>query len=365
MDASGQPCPDKDLQLSLMTLKERYWNMTCRTDGDGRFRFVRTCAEAPAEAEVGGGCRSDDVPEYVVTFACGPIGDVDLGDLQLDGRTFLSRLDDDAAERLLRKWVREGASCEYFEPLLIDLLQRPKERWIPVLEQLQVLASDSSSMSLPLLTTLRRMQGRPDPVQVELLFRDAVVVEWPGDVVLRARAINVDAEGAKFTVSSGDWDRWLVQVVDRAGTPLPAGGRPVTVIGGAPNVVVSQHEALEGSVDMLEHVDPLVPGEYRVRVFYHGSNAWGWPQMRDWLSVSASREIPLTVVPRRIETSRDEQARLAAAFEGRNALDVRTRAFDLLSSTTGAEVGFSIGSVSSDQVGKWREWRSMLEIEVR
>src|SRR5262249_24243489 len=116
----------------------------------------------------------------------------------------------------------------------------------------------------------------------------------------------------------------------------------------------------------------------------------------------------------RIATSEDEQARLALAFAGmcaerpsgfddtafgawctavkgaravlveagwrsvpillgvlddeQAAMDARTRAFHLLHFITGVAEdgwGFSTSVVSSEQVEKWREWRTMLRIEVR
>jgi hypothetical protein len=74
---------------------------------------------------------------------------------------------------------------------------------------------------------------------------------------------------------------------------------------------------------------------------------------RDILMEAGWRSVPLL-----LDVLDDERA----------TLDARTRAFDLVTSISGAEasgLGPSISSVSPDQIEKWREWRSMLEMDVR
>jgi hypothetical protein len=259
------------------------------------------------------------------------------------------------------------------------------------------------------------MQGRPDPVRVEPVGRDPIVVEWAGDTFIQARAINDDADGAKFAVSTGGIDEWFVEIVDAAGKPVPAISRFFLGQIACRHVVLSSQDAVDGGGGILEHADALALGEYRVRVLYHGSDAPGWPWRRDWLVMSASKEIPLTVVPRRITTDRDEQARVAAVFtvtmveapsalddaayeawlashraasetlceagwrcvpmllevleDGRTTPAARDWALGWLRTITG--VGASVFDRLGDpkaqaaEVAQWRSWRRMLEIEVR
>jgi len=411
VDGAGRPCEGARVQLKVYS--DDCSGTTCQSDGEGRFTFVTHGSEVVKHIRIDLPDDALDVPQHHADIAVQAGYTYDLGDLVLDGRNFLTRLDDDTAERLLREWVEQDTNCEWFEPLLIELSRRPKARWIPVVERQLALASDSVALSLPLLTTLRRLQGRPDPVRVERVGMDPIVVEWPGDTFIKARAVNDDAEGAKFAVSSAGIEQWFVQILDAGGNRVPAVSRFFLGEVMATQVVLSRQDAVDGGGN-LEHADALAPGQYRVRVLYHGSDALGWPWRRDWLVISASDEIPLKVVPRRIRTDRNEQAKLAAAFAGtlieapsaldeasfqawlfavreaqdvlteagwrsvpmlievledeHAATDARARAFDQLTSITGARASglwLPTGSVSADQVEQWRAWRGNLEIEVR
>ena len=92
-----------------------------------------------------------------------------------------------------------------------------------MLEQLAHPGSDP--IDLAILATLRRLQGRPDPLRVEVIGRDELVVPWPGDAVIEARAVHADADGTALEVWTS-LSPWHVHVVDTTGTPRPVGSRP-------------------------------------------------------------------------------------------------------------------------------------------
>jgi hypothetical protein len=411
IDVAGRPCGGIRVQVNEHSPYGTV-GWICETDAEGRFRCVVRCEDGtdicldlPVDAE--------GVPQHHADIAVQAGYTYELGDLRLDGRNFLMRLDDDEAER----WLRSEASrytSHWFEPLLNELLRRSKMRWIPVLEQ--VLPTASAEASLPVLTTLRRLQGKPDPVRVMTAVQP-MVIEWPGNESLAVRAMNVDVDGAAFEVGPCVMDVWHVEIRDAAGRRLPATSqRSVAIfVGLAPCIVVAPHEDQKGVADLLDSVELLEPGQYSLRVLYHGSDASGWPWLRDGLVMSASAEIPVQVVKRRISTTHEEQERLATSFaaiateppsalddvafhawldsvraakeiiagagwrsvpllltlieDERESQDARCRAVAALQGISGIGSDWEAEprnpAALAVAVGRWRSWRHNLEIEVR
>jgi len=412
VDGSGRPCADTNVYVGIQMeigTTSRY----VETNSDGRFRVEQCCDSSIRLAVITVGGSADCVPQHLLRRSVSRDRVVDLGDLVIDDRPFVSWLDDDAAERLLREWGRGELRILPIDALLMDLLRRPRDRWTAVLERLR--RDKPSDRDLALLTILRRLQGRPDPVRLERSNPAPLAVEWPGAASIEVKAVNRDVGGASFEawVPRGEW---LAQVVDANGVRVPAASP--SLAGGSvlsSRVVIAPGDGIDGGVSLLECVAPLAPGAYRVRVLFHDEDASYWPESQDWLVLSSSAEIPLTVTPRRIATTNAEQASLRSRFAElflkapsvlREAdyhqwlaerrltraalagaswravpmlLDVleeqhvspgmRAEALEWLYQLTGIPDprGFhaDVDHPSAEAITQWRAWRRMIEVEVR
>ena len=350
-----------------MTVCQPRWTHLeiCKTDADGRFRLEITVKAADEDVWIGvrgtddqrsASPSSRDAPPQHILHPPRVCGVVDVGEVILDGREFTTRLDDAGAEALLQAWSTNERSSfgvgEFREAILADLSRRSPEYWIPVLESLWQYTDFKREWEdwtravrvgdLEMLTTLRRLQGRPDPLHIELTEAQPLVVEAPGTGWLPVRLVNRDVEGASFQLThggdyrSGRLERWSIEAVDAAGRDVPPASFLAHMWGGMSQTIsFALNDSAEAVLDLLHYVGPLPPGEYRLRVLYHNAEPIAPPECRTWRVVSTSEEVALRVVPRKIAITKAEAAELRKQFD---ALDPNTPVLLLDSGSAGKQL---------------------------
>jgi hypothetical protein len=290
----------------------------------GRFAFCVAPGDgSEVEAWVGIEWSSLAPPQLVVPVPLdGTV--LDLGDAKLDGRPFASRLDDAQAEQLLRRWSeggwRSGTLREFFENLLVEVSRRSPPRWVPVLRSL-------SGDDLEMLTVLRRLQGQPDPLQIEVVHDMPITVTAPGSCAITARLVNRDVEGKAFAFTdgggyrSGRLERWNIEATDATGHPVRRADFDSWMGGGGMSMHARLAPGESRQVDLQLHhyLGAMPPGEYRLRIRYHDDVSIADEPSCEWLVTSCSAEIPLRVVPRRISLPDAERVNLRTNLEALNA----------------------------------------------
>jgi tetratricopeptide (TPR) repeat protein len=170
--------------------------------------------------------------------------------------------------------------------------------------------------SMEVLTALRRVQGRPDPVQI--VVREPLVQEshFPDLPVFNASLRNVDSLGqpSGFTEGgdyrSGRLTRWRFQVQDSRGVPLPILNSNSGEGGRFERTSLHRGEEWATMLSMSDYVAVPGPGEYKVRILYHDSRELMCFQLLAGRITCQSPEIRLKVSPRIIEVSAEERTRV-------------------------------------------------------
>ena len=164
--------------------------------------------------------------------------------------------------------------------------------------------NDPRPVGLEMLTTLRRMQKKLDPVAVRIDPRLGVVVEcvFPTRPEFPVALVNQDWEKQPvlFTFGgdyrSGRQERWRFDVRDERGRAIPVRERfGHGDLGGLYSVAALDFgERWETELAMSSFVPPLPPGRYTVQILYH--NTLGIARMRDVDGLIMSESLPITLV---------------------------------------------------------------------
>lgn len=141
---------------------------------------------------------------------------------------------DDSIEARLRELTRteDWREVGEREALLALVAARKAARWEPVILELlePVPAGEdapylSHSLELHLLTVLRRLQGRPDPLTVEARFLSEPPYVFPALPVVGVRLLHAQGETESFTLQiggnyrSGRLARWDLELFGADGEP--------------------------------------------------------------------------------------------------------------------------------------------------
>lgn len=178
--------------------------------------------------------------------------------------------------------------------------------------------------NLELLTALRRLQNRPDPLGVFVTgFEPYPDVEWPEMPVLRVSLRNIDTlqESVGFRFGgdgrSGRAARFRCEVRNiRTGevlAPLP----PPSPIGGGQlhTGPLTYSDGWHTTLRLEDYVPQLDVGEYTVAVLYHNQKTIADRKSLDGLICSRSREYPLSVSKRTIYQSPETTAEMASLLQ--------------------------------------------------
>ena len=232
--------------------------------------------------------------------------------------------DDHSYEPCLNEIVRRGGKP--WEAFLIAKLETLNKKQIKLGEHIDDTVPGSLN-NLELLTVLRRVQRKPDPIVVVLDAKGPLEATPLGLPKLKVKIENLDSE--KTTVgfrNSGDYRsgrqaRWRIVVRDGKGTELPVRG-PLTsrhgdlvlTIGGGQyqEDVLKYGESWETVLDVGSFVKIPQPGTYSLEVLYHDTKAIADESDIRGLIISRAKPITLIVRPVVIEVTAQEQKQAAA-----------------------------------------------------
>ncbi len=222
-------------------------------------------------------------------------------------------------------------ALEERDPVLIEIVRRGGDVWRDRLranlDQLEKwresVATDAGTRSwdahdLEILTALRRVEGKPDPVRMEVAAPEPCV--YPDLSTVSLRIVNHDDLAVTMTrggdYRSGREGRYGVEARDAKGQLLP-GIEWSSGFGGGmfARERKASGEGLGTKLPLSRYVAQLDPGEYRVRIHYSDWAHIADPDAFLGAVTVTSEAFTIRVLPRVIETTHDEQARLAALAE--------------------------------------------------
>ena len=169
-----------------------------------------------------------------------------------------------------------------YEPCLTEMVRRK------MVDQLQkhydvMMAKDESVTGFPynveLLTALRRAQGKPDPLQIEISLADPAQVELaPAAPAVKAEITNVDVgeQPVHFT-RGGDYrggrrERWRAILTDEHGCLVRDSNFQSMIGGGIASLgpfAFGETDPDGHAFDLRRYVAPARSGKYHLQFFYH------------------------------------------------------------------------------------------------
>ncbi|HQR08362.1 MAG TPA: TIGR03067 domain-containing protein [Gemmatales bacterium] len=226
-----------------------------------------------------------------------------------------------SAEMLLTELIRRGGKD--FEKVIVEKLETQRK---------DVSRDKDLTQNLPMLTALRRIQKKPDPmeIQVKQLGTVSTTRELPCfSVVLK----NVDGEKQPFHFSfggsyrSGRFARCTFEVSDAKGTKLPPRHWESMMGGGMFEMGNLEYgKTWDTELPMGSYVKILEPGEYTVRVLYHNTESIADFADLTGVIVCASEPFKVTVgkpIPRKVliqAGSNEKVASLIRSLKGKNTV---------------------------------------------
>jgi hypothetical protein len=265
---------------------------------------------------------------------------VDLLDTKIERRYWSTHVDNNDYEAMLQKIIRHGRAAE--KPLVsklkhdavllkeaknrldkyreLDLLERPVGFWA---ERDEV---DRLSNNLELLTALRRVQQKPDPLLIQVIPPKEMKA-IPGKLpTFSVKLKSVDLEKTPIWMQliphfhgTRRESQWRFEVRTNAGDLLPIrpNTNPFRFGGGIKSDGwLRQGDYLDTKLPMRDFIDISEPGEYTVALVYHSklpiADITDVDELND-LIVFRSQSFPLTVQPGPklvIESSRSDRAKV-------------------------------------------------------
>ncbi len=169
--------------------------------------------------------------------------------------------------------------------------------------------------NLELLTALRRVQKRPDPIRIVVRASDDLEATFPEMPVLEVALTHADSLGREVEIQSGGdhgggrQERWRFEVQDAQGRILPVREIRGYMVGGG--VTGSRNlrpgDSWETDLDMGKFIPPLEPGEYTFKVQYHDQFCIAPLQDISGLIVCESKPFKLTIEPRTIRLTQGDR----------------------------------------------------------
>jgi len=167
-----------------------------------------------------------------------------------------------------------------------------------------------------LLTALRRLQNKPDPLTVLVAGKATVNCKKGALPVVQVLLTNLDVDREPVTIQSGGnyrsgrLARWRFVVRDASDHELPQNMSLGLMGGGISGERILEYgESWTARLRMADYVDVFVPGQYTVQILYHDEIAIANCENVDGLIVSRSLPLKLTVDPIEVEiTKKSRQA---------------------------------------------------------
>jgi len=315
----------------------------------------------PSAKQVFGASRIElDLPDEFAS------GQLDLGELMLapPGSPQRFAREDDAAlerryEELLARMRKESYSRrDALELLLCEFVRRGGPRWerylAAKLREIRDPANEAlrgGAGELELLTALRRVQGKADPLAVVIEPESVLEATFPDTPVVAFTLKNVDVGAESFGVTeggsyrSGRFARCNVLAVAPGGETLPPREWDSGMGGGmSSHETLASGDSMDGALPLGDYVTLAQPGATRVRIRYHDKEDIDSVADLRGRIVSTSEEFRVQIRPRRIELT---QARLDELCGWIRAIDAQ-KTVVLISGHWHPGMGFSGAAVEPE-----------------
>jgi hypothetical protein len=239
----------------------------------------------------------------------------------------LKTFSDQQLKQCLERPVNTGdfRDDSLYEPCLNEIVRRGGKTWETILSA-KVEKERGSYDNLELLTALRRVQKKPDPILVIVDVKGPLVATPLSLPKLKAKITNRDSEKSSVgyrnggDYRSGRQGRWRIVVRDDKGTELPVRGPLSWIRGGVYREdFLKFGESWETVLDVGSFVRIPQPGTYSLEVLYHNKKAIADESEIGGLIVSRAKPISLIVRPLVIELSLDERKQAARWIAALNA----------------------------------------------
>ncbi len=176
--------------------------------------------------------------------------------------------------RAMRQRRKELARQEEQTRARVEQAGQPDEKVLDAVAPLEREREDLRDLEL--LTVLRRVQKRHDPVMILLSGKSGRCCDLDEPPVFDARLTNVDVQGEPIHIQaggdyrSGRQARWRIEVRDAKGRLLPEEPCRSGIGGGILDYQTLKFgESWETRLRMPSFVEINTPGEYTVRILYH------------------------------------------------------------------------------------------------
>ena len=162
-----------------------------------------------------------------------------------------------------------------------------------------------SYCNLELLTALRRIEKRPDPLRIVVETQKGMIAAKTLSLpAIKVRITNVDVEkqDVGFT-SGGDYRsgrqaRWRLQTADEKGVVVPSRPRRGYMLGGQSiETVLKYGESWETILNSRDFIATPPPGRYQLQVLYHDTRTISDMDNVAGLIVSKSATVQLVIKP--------------------------------------------------------------------
>ncbi len=276
-------------------------------------------SDPQSEKRVGGGYASLPLPPDFTH------GSLDLGELILapfGSPSRFARMDDEGLQRAFggstegMNWRAGPDAGGPLEEMLAEMVRRGSASFETcITERLAAVRADKEQQhsqrigELELLTALRRLQHKPDPLHLVLGSESVLDVAFPASPTVAFDLKNVEAsesfevaEGGSYR--SGRFARCSVEAVGPDGKRLPPREWDSGMGGGMfSRKQLAPGETLGYGIPLADYVEFLAPGEYRVRIHYHDKeDIDSVKDLAGWI-VSSSDEFVVHVQPLRIHVA--------------------------------------------------------------
>jgi tetratricopeptide (TPR) repeat protein len=180
--------------------------------------------------------------------------------------------------------------------------------------------NDEPLRNLEVLTALRRLQKRIDPVKIEVRGPARIEAIFPHMPDLDVALVNQDEKAPVGYQEGGDYrtgrlERWRLQVRDAKGNDVPVVDFLSSFGGGLTrDSILKPEQKWEATLQVRSYVH-LLPGDYTLQVQYHDIDPIAG---MDWIGgrvVCKSEEIRVHVQPRVIDLSAAERKTIADLIE--------------------------------------------------
>lgn len=202
------------------------------------------------------------------------------------------------------------AQCDKWEEYVRRLIEGQKtqhDKAVPEVDDRQP-PQFVSDRYVALLTALRRVQNKADPLIVLIAGKLTVDCEVGSLPVMEVLLTNLDVDREPVAIKSGGnyrsgrLARWRFVVRDASGHELPQKIRSELMRGGMSSGDVLEYgESWTARLRMANYVDICTPGQYTVQILYHDEIAIADCENVDGLIVSRSLPLKLTVDPIEVE----------------------------------------------------------------